>query len=133
MTPILPSVVAELPERDPQPTTHPPLPPLPRKPAQARLRHPVLGEGLFKDALVRERRRADRFGAPFAVLIVDRSDTVSEAATSVSIARAIGAVKRESDAVGWLEQGVVLGVLLPEVTRAGALRVLDRLRGEVSG
>lgn len=31
----------------------------------------VLGESVFKDALVRERKRADRFDASFAVVLVD--------------------------------------------------------------
>jgi lipopolysaccharide/colanic/teichoic acid biosynthesis glycosyltransferase len=94
--------------------------------------HPVLGESVFRDALVRERRRADRFGAPFAVLIVDRSDATSDADPWVTIVGAIAAVKRDSDSVGWIEEGAVLGLLLPEVSRAGALRVTDRLRRETA-
>jgi len=94
--------------------------------------HPILGEGVFKDALVRERKRADRFGAPFAVLIVDRSDAAAETDHWVAIVEAIASVKRDSDAAGWLEEGAVLGLLLPEVSRAGSLIVLDRLRRELA-
>jgi lipopolysaccharide/colanic/teichoic acid biosynthesis glycosyltransferase len=93
---------------------------------------PILGESVFKDALVRERKRADRFGAPFAVLLVDRSDDVSEGDPWVSILRAVNAVKRDADAVGWLDQGAVLGLLLPEASRNGALKVMGRLRHEIS-
>ena len=93
---------------------------------------PILGESVFKDALVRERKRADRFGAPFAVLLVDRSDDVSEGDPWVSILRAVNAVKRDADAVGWLDQGAVLGLLLPEASRNGALQVMGRLRHEIS-
>jgi lipopolysaccharide/colanic/teichoic acid biosynthesis glycosyltransferase len=64
---------------------------------------------------------------------VDRSDDASEGATWVSILSAMAAVKRDADAVGWLEQGAVLGLLLPEVSRNGALTVMDRLRHQISG
>jgi len=94
--------------------------------------HPILGESVFKDALVRERKRADRFSAPFAVLIVDRSDAGAETDHWVAIVEAIAGVKRDSDAAGWLEEGAVLGLLLPEVSRAGSLIVLDRLRRELA-
>jgi len=94
--------------------------------------HRILGESVFKDTLVRERKRADRFGAPFAVLIVDRTDAASDTDYWVPIVASIAGIKRDSDAVGWLEDGAVLGVLLPDVTRAGALTVLDRLRRELA-
>ena len=93
----------------------------------------VLGESVFKDALVRERKRADRFDASFAVLLVDRSDDASEGGPWISVLSAVAAVKREADAVGWLDEGAVLGLLLPEVSRGGALRVMERLRHEIAG
>jgi len=93
---------------------------------------PVLGESVFKDVLVRERKRADRFEAPFAVVLVDRSDDASGGGPWLPILESIAAVKRDADAVGWLDEGVVLALLLPEVPGEGALRVLDRLRHEIS-
>jgi lipopolysaccharide/colanic/teichoic acid biosynthesis glycosyltransferase len=94
--------------------------------------HPILGESVLKDTLVRERKRADRFGAPFAVLIVDRTDAAADSNQWVAVVTAIAGVKRDSDAVGWLEEGAVLGLLLPEASRAGSLAVLDRLRRELA-
>jgi lipopolysaccharide/colanic/teichoic acid biosynthesis glycosyltransferase len=94
--------------------------------------HPILGESVFMDTLVRERKRADRFVAPFAALIVDRTGAGAESEHWAAIVASIAAVKRDSDAVGWLEEGAVLGLLLPEVTRAGALTVLDRLRRDLA-
>jgi len=93
---------------------------------------PVLGESVFKDVLVRERKCADRFESPFAVVLVDRSDDASGADAWVPILGAIAAVKRDADAVGWLDEGKVLGLLLPDVPGEGALKILDRLRHEVS-
>jgi lipopolysaccharide/colanic/teichoic acid biosynthesis glycosyltransferase len=92
----------------------------------------ILGEGVFRETLVRERKRADRFAAPFAVLIVDRSDSATTASPWVAVVGAVSTVKRNSDAVGWLDEGAVLGILLPEASRAGSLAVLDRLRRELA-
>ena len=132
MTKALLKVIREVGGRDWPSGTRQPVQLPPSLPDQLGGGGSILGESVFKDSLVRERKRADRFGEPFAVLIVDRSDDVSDASQWISVLRAIVAVKRDSDAVGWLEEGGVLGVLLPEVTRRGALGVMDRLRAEVA-
>ena len=127
------AVIREVGGRDWQFGMRPAAQPSSEPPAQVQVGGPILGESVFREALVRERKRADRFDAPFAVLLVDRSDDASEGATWVSILSAMAAVKRDADAVGWLEQGAVLGLLLPEVSRNGALTVMDRLRHQISG
>ena len=132
MTKALLAALREVGGRDWQSGTHPAAQPPSGLPDEARGGIPILGESVFQDALVRERKRADRFGAPFAVLLVDRSDDASEGDPWVAILGAITGVKRDADAVGWLEQGAVLGLLLPDVSRDGAFRVMERLRQEVS-
>jgi lipopolysaccharide/colanic/teichoic acid biosynthesis glycosyltransferase len=92
----------------------------------------VLGEGLFKEAFVRERKRADRFNQPFAVLLVDRGKSLLERGRWVTILRAVAAVKRDIDIVGWLEQGAVLGLLLQEASGKGALKAMHRVRQEIA-
>jgi lipopolysaccharide/colanic/teichoic acid biosynthesis glycosyltransferase len=93
----------------------------------------VLGERLFKDAFVRERKRADRFDTPLAVLLVDLGHNSSVGGGSwISILRAVTAAKRGVDAVGWLEQGAVLGLLLPEASEKRAFKVMARLRREIA-
>jgi len=133
MTKALLAVIREVGGRDWQFGMRPADQPSSKPPAQVQVGGPILGESVFREALVRERKRADRFDASFAVLLVDRSDDASEGATWVSILSAMAAVKRDADAVGWLEQGAVLGLLLPEVSRNGALKVMDRLRHQISG
>jgi len=133
VTKALMAVIREVGGRDWQFGMRPAAQPSSEPPAQVQVGGPILGESVFREALVRERKRADRFDAPFAVLLVDRSDDASEGATWVSILSAMAAVKRDADAVGWLEQGAVLGLLLPEVSRNGALKVMDRLRHQISG
>jgi lipopolysaccharide/colanic/teichoic acid biosynthesis glycosyltransferase len=44
----------------------------------------------------------------------------------------VAAVKRDVDAVGWLEESAVLGVLLPEASGKGAVRLMHRLRREIA-
>ena len=132
MTPSLLAVIPEVGGRARQVVARPAVRPSSRRRIDARADDYVLGERLFKDTLVRERKRADRFGTPLAVLLVDRGDSFSEGGPWVSILRAVTAVKRGVDAVGWLEQGAVLGLLLPDVSRDGAFRVMERLRQEVS-
>ena len=132
MTKALLAALREVGGRDWQSGTHPAVQPPSGLPDEARGGVPILGESVFQDALVRERKRADRFGAPFAVLLVDRSDDASEGDPWVEILGAITGVKRDADAVGWLDQGAVLGLLLPDVSKDGAFRVMERLRQEVS-
>jgi len=54
-----------------QVTARPPDPATSRDHGRPRAGAYVLGPRVFRDALVRERKRADRLAAPFAVLVVD--------------------------------------------------------------
>jgi len=132
VTKALQALIREVGGRDSQAGTAPAARPPTLLPGQAETHVPILGENVFRDALARERKRSDRFGAPFAVLIVDRSDGTAEDGPWVAVVGALAAVKRDSDAVGWLDQGAVLGLLLPDVSRNGAIKVLDRLRREIA-
>nr|MBA2354757.1 sugar transferase [Acidobacteriota bacterium] len=98
----------------------------------ARLDAYVLGERLFKDALARERNRADRRASSFAVIVVDLSSQPGDEGAWGAILRSAAVVKRDSDEVGWLEQGAVLGVILPDVSRRGALRMMSHLRRQIA-
>jgi lipopolysaccharide/colanic/teichoic acid biosynthesis glycosyltransferase len=69
---------------------------------------------------------------PFAVLVVDRSDAGADASPWTSILRAVSAVKRDVDAVGWLERSSVLGLLLPDATQKSAVKVMHELRRQIA-
>jgi lipopolysaccharide/colanic/teichoic acid biosynthesis glycosyltransferase len=90
----------------------------------------ILGEALFREAVVREKRRADRHDTSFAVLLVDRGKNLAERSWN-TVLRAVAAARRDVDAVGWFEEGEVLGILLPDVPGAGAFEVTRRLRREL--
>jgi lipopolysaccharide/colanic/teichoic acid biosynthesis glycosyltransferase len=132
MTAFLLSVIREFSGRDQQAAARVPADQPSARPSRVRSGDPILGENTFKDALVRERKRADRFDMPFAVLVVDRSDAGADASPWTSILRAVSAVKRDVDAVGWLERGSVLGLLLPDATHKSAVKVMHQLRREIA-
>jgi lipopolysaccharide/colanic/teichoic acid biosynthesis glycosyltransferase len=88
----------------------------------------VLDETLFRSALGRQRKRADRFDEVFALAAFETDPSLAG-----PVAESLAAATRDSDVIGWLEQGTVLGVILPEIPRADdrvALGVEERLRRE---
>jgi hypothetical protein len=94
----------------------------------------VVGEQIFKSVLVREGKRADRSGKGFMLLLVELDGDDSSPVWRHVIA-ALSAAKRETDIVGWLEQGRVIGVILTETAAAVASArqaVGDRVRGELA-
>ncbi len=115
-------------EGDARPAIRPPS----EKRGLAVVRHQVLGEGLFRDALLRERKRAERFDESFAVLLLDGADSPTEGGPWTSILRAVAAAKRDVDVVGWLEEDAILGLLLQQSSGKGALRAMQRVQHEIA-
>jgi len=93
-----------------------------------RQRHPILGESLFRDAILREQRRADRFDTPFALLLLALANGSGQADSWAPVLRAVSATKRDTDLAGWLHDGRVLGLLLPDASAKSALQTEHRLR-----
>jgi len=75
----------------------------------------ILSDDLFRSALIRERKRADRFEEVFALLTIEGAQAVGIPSVLQSIAAAIGLSTRDTDLVGWLDDGATLAVLLPEL------------------
>jgi len=76
----------------------------------------VIGEELFRGALIRERKIADRLNQRFGVLLVTAGTPgfVDQAEWAVVI-EALGTVKRDTDVFGWFERRASLGIIFPEV------------------
>jgi len=75
---------------------------------------PMISERLFRDALIRERRRADRCGEAFLLALVELEDSPSR--KTVVLPAALAALKtarRETDVLGWLNRDSVIGVVMP--------------------
>jgi len=76
----------------------------------------IVEESLFRDVLLREKNRADRFGQSFVLVVVTlQRDRFCDSSTWESIIEALSAVKRDTDTLGWYERGNTLAMILPEV------------------
>jgi exopolysaccharide biosynthesis polyprenyl glycosylphosphotransferase len=80
----------------------------------------VIGERLFRDALMRERKRADRFDQPFMIVLVGAAPgREGESLSWFPVIEALSAAKRDTDVLGWFEQRAVLGLIVPEIESSG--------------
>jgi lipopolysaccharide/colanic/teichoic acid biosynthesis glycosyltransferase len=113
-----------------------------RRPALARTRpcdqqsdraH-VVSEELFKGALVRERKCADRSDQPFVLVLVRPTGVQLETRAWDAVIATLAGARRETDLLGWFEQGVTLGAILPEVdlTAEAAREFEARVRQELT-
>lgn len=84
----------------------------PGRPHQPRRVVRLIRADLFRGALVRERKRADRSNLPL-VLVLATPDGQPDRARAV--VEALATVKRETDVMGWFERGQTIGLMLPEV------------------
>jgi lipopolysaccharide/colanic/teichoic acid biosynthesis glycosyltransferase len=90
----------------------------------------VLSEELFRSALSRERRRADRCEQGFVLLTMMVGPEALEA-----LVAGLAAATGETDLIGWMEQDEVLGVILPDVATpadATARQIEARVRRELT-
>ena len=70
----------------------------------------ISGE-LFRDALERERKRADRFEEAFVVLLVSLDRRRLDMVSLTRILEALSQSQPGADVIGWFEQGSVLGLI----------------------
>ena len=82
----------------------------------------ISDESSFKRQLLLERRRAERSGSRFALMLVDMEELGSKLSpeSMTEIGRSIAATMRETDVTGWYKNCSVLGVIL--TTLNGACR-----------
>jgi exopolysaccharide biosynthesis polyprenyl glycosylphosphotransferase len=95
----------------------------------------VLAENLFRKFLCWERKRAERFGKSFLLMLMDAGRVLQANRNQRVLTRILSALScstRETDIAGWYREGAVLGVIFTEVHRAerNALQnlVLAKLR-----
>jgi len=91
----------------------------------------VAREDAFHTILALEHRRAERSRSRFALMLLDsRSANGTGSALHTQIVSILLEKIRETDLIGWYEQGV-LGVLFTELAPAGAHSVIEILHARV--
>ena len=94
----------------------------------------VLKEDTFHAMLTMERRRAERSGKPFALMVIDSHaihQNGNAATFTAQLSSAVSNASRETDFVGWYEEGVVLGVIFTEINLEGANPITEILHSKV--
>jgi lipopolysaccharide/colanic/teichoic acid biosynthesis glycosyltransferase len=97
----------------------------------------LLDAAIFQDVLVRERRRAERSGHAFALLLLQADGRPGTQPPPIGTAAldALASAIRETDIAGWLQPPTVLGVILSELQGPNpaevAAMVRARLRREI--
>lgn len=85
-------------------------------------------EEVFQNVLMLERRRAERSGRPFVLMLVhsndqnDRGRQILEQALPILISNT-----RESDLVGWYRESATLGIIFTEMTVEGKAVIAETL------
>jgi len=97
-------------------------------------RESVLKEEILHAMLTLERRRAERSRKPFVLMLLDSSAVRTDGNRSTFVSKLSSTVcdaTRETDLVGWYEDGVVLAVIFTEVNFEGQNPVTEILHSKV--
>jgi hypothetical protein len=94
-------------------------------------RYTVVGESEFRAGLRLEQRRQERSGRPFVLVRISAPELFSSGATR-RLVRSVSMTSRQTDTIGWIETGKVLGVLCTELGEHGEVSaggiILGRMR-----
>ncbi len=90
-------------------------------------------EQSFKQAVTRERKRADRSGRAMVLLLGSLPGRlgVQGTADSTHVAKALSVVASDVDILGWFEPSSVIGLIVPEINPTDLACTCDRLEGKV--
>ena len=94
----------------------------------------ILSEKAFHRMISTERRRTERSHKPFLVMLLDMGDEApSNGENSLSkIVDVLSLATRETDAVGWYRNGVVVGVMFTEIDAEEKKHILNTMLARVS-
>jgi len=71
----------------------------------------VIRQELFRDALVRERKRAERFEDALVVVLISFEDSDSHQSRWIDVVEALSESAIEADMIGWFDDASVLGLV----------------------
>jgi lipopolysaccharide/colanic/teichoic acid biosynthesis glycosyltransferase len=95
----------------------------------------ILGQESFQRMISLERKRTERTGKPFLLMLVDMGDHPVSAKTSKilhQILAALGLTTRETDVTGWYKQDAVVGVMFTDISIEDRTTILGTLITRVS-
>jgi lipopolysaccharide/colanic/teichoic acid biosynthesis glycosyltransferase len=102
-----------------------------------------LGEDSFQKMISLERKRTERSGKPFLLMLLDMGDHPHSERTSLTLGQILAALAlttRETDVTGWYKNKSVVGVMFTDIgsdNRTGVIgtvitRVSETLRGKLT-
>lgn len=95
----------------------------------------ILGEDTFQAMLTLERRRAERSRKPFVLMLLhgDPARKNGDGGGSAErFASIVVAATRETDLVGWYENGTTLGVIFTEISPEGTRDIAEVLESKMA-
>jgi exopolysaccharide biosynthesis polyprenyl glycosylphosphotransferase len=98
-------------------------------------REGVLKAESFHTMLTFERRRADRSRKPFALMLLDSQQihkNGNAATFAAALATVVSEATRETDIVGWYEDGETLAVIFTEINVDGKIPITEVLHSKVA-
>ena len=94
----------------------------------------VLKEEAFHAMLTRESGRAERSRKPFVLILLDSHAVPKSKGGAAFIERVTSVVSdatRETDVIGWYEEGLILGVIFTEISLEGKSPITEVLHSKV--
>jgi len=94
----------------------------------------VLAETTFHALLTHERRRAERSRKPFVLMLLEMHASQAKsvgASFSERVKSAIAGATRETDLIGWYEEGRILAVIFAELNVEENVPVAELLRSKI--
>jgi lipopolysaccharide/colanic/teichoic acid biosynthesis glycosyltransferase len=93
---------------------------------------PIFDEELFKDTVIRERKRANRSGLAMVMLLVGVEDSRGEnkSALFAGIANVLSGIKSDIDIFGWFERASIMGLIVPEIHTGDLASTCERLESK---
>src|SRR4051794_23628890 len=86
---------------------------------------PVIPEAAFVRMLRLERRRTERSGRPFLLVLISHEDfdTTPECSLLDFVVTAVSSAIRETDLLGWYRRDRTLGILMTELGQTNSMTV----------
>jgi lipopolysaccharide/colanic/teichoic acid biosynthesis glycosyltransferase len=91
----------------------------------------MLEQTMFESTLTLERKRAERSGKPFALMLLSASPSTQNGEKERLLGRllvVLASSTRDTDLIGWYREGAILGVIFTEIDLSDKESVLATLR-----